>query len=203
MFVCAQDFNLILRNLILKRSSESFDIWRQNRNWGYGILLMMVCNLLLILILIMQVARRIANQQLVVVNSSRTNWLHGNVRSRTLLPYPHAKLSMLQPPVAVLRFYGYNNRCTIMVWNFLLHLFFVDNSAAIAITENLVSHKHSKHIDIGHHFLRDCFEKQLIQLQKVDTVDNVSDIFTKAFDSSRFHMLVVALGMIHIDWDHH
>ena len=82
---------------------------------------------------------------------------------------------------------------------FLTTPIFVDNSAAIAITENPVSHRHSKHIDIRHHFLRDCSEKQLIQLQKVDTADNVTDIFTKAFDSARFHLLVVALGTIHID----
>ncbi|KAD3640066.1 hypothetical protein E3N88_29289 [Mikania micrantha] len=50
---------------------------------------------------------------------------------------------------------------------------FVDNTAAIAITENPVSHKTTKHINKRHHFIRDYSE----------TIDSIADIFTKAFDS--------------------
>nr|GEZ36352.1 hypothetical protein [Tanacetum cinerariifolium] len=37
-----------------------------------------------------------------------------------------------------------------------------------------------------HHFIRDAYEKKLIQVLKIHTDDNVADILTKAFDVSRF-----------------
>ncbi|GJY78031.1 putative ribonuclease H-like domain-containing protein [Tanacetum coccineum] len=40
-------------------------------------------------------------------------------------------------------------------------------------------------IDIRHHFIRDAYEKKLIQVLKIHTDDNVADLLTKAFDVSR------------------
>ncbi|GJR37542.1 hypothetical protein Tco_1213226 [Tanacetum coccineum] len=37
----------------------------------------------------------------------------------------------------------------------------------------------------GHHFIRDAYEKKLIQVLKIHTDDNVADLLTKAFDVSR------------------
>ncbi|GJZ15121.1 putative ribonuclease H-like domain-containing protein, partial [Tanacetum coccineum] len=37
----------------------------------------------------------------------------------------------------------------------------------------------------GHHFIRDAYEKKLIQVLKIHTDENVADILTKAFDVSR------------------
>nr|GEV33118.1 hypothetical protein [Tanacetum cinerariifolium] len=37
----------------------------------------------------------------------------------------------------------------------------------------------------GHHFIRDAYEKKLIQVLKIHTNDNVADLLTKAFDVSR------------------
>ncbi|GJS94042.1 putative ribonuclease H-like domain-containing protein [Tanacetum coccineum] len=53
-----------------------------------------------------------------------------------------------------------------------------------------------KHIAIRHHFIRDAYEKKLIQVLKIHTDDNVADLLTKAFDVSRFQFLVVNIGMI-------
>ncbi|GJZ94802.1 hypothetical protein Tco_0667005, partial [Tanacetum coccineum] len=47
-----------------------------------------------------------------------------------------------------------------------------------------------------HHFIRDAYEKKLIQVLKIHTDDNVADLLTKAFDVSRFQFLVVSIGMI-------
>ncbi|GKB31934.1 ribonuclease H-like domain-containing protein [Tanacetum coccineum] len=47
-----------------------------------------------------------------------------------------------------------------------------------------------------HHFIRDAYEKKLIQVLKIHTDDNVADLLTKAFDVSRFQFLVVNIGMI-------
>ncbi|GKF71904.1 hypothetical protein Tco_0208018, partial [Tanacetum coccineum] len=51
-------------------------------------------------------------------------------------------------------------------------------------------------LPIRHHFIRDAYEKKLIQVLKIHTGDNVADLLTKAFDVSRFQFLVVIIGMI-------
>ncbi|GJW57268.1 putative ribonuclease H-like domain-containing protein [Tanacetum coccineum] len=43
----------------------------------------------------------------------------------------------------------------------------------------------TKHIEIRHHFIRDAYEKKLIQVLKIHTDDNVADLLTKDFDVSR------------------
>ncbi|GJW64693.1 ribonuclease H-like domain-containing protein [Tanacetum coccineum] len=50
---------------------------------------------------------------------------------------------------------------------------------------NPVYHSKTKHIAIRHHFIRDAYEKKLIQVLKIHTNDNVADLLTKAFDVSR------------------
>ncbi|GJW45476.1 putative ribonuclease H-like domain-containing protein [Tanacetum coccineum] len=54
----------------------------------------------------------------------------------------------------------------------------------------------TKHIEIRHHFIRDCFEKKLIYVDHIHTDDNVADLLTKAFDVGRFQYLVVSIGML-------
>ncbi|KAI3773982.1 hypothetical protein L1987_48522 [Smallanthus sonchifolius] len=70
-----------------------------------------------------------------------------------------------------------------------------DNHATMSITNNQVKHSKTKHIEIRHHFIRDCAEKHLIELVKVHTDDNFVDLFTKAFDRTRFEHLVNLIGM--------
>ena len=72
----------------------------------------------------------------------------------------------------------------------------VDNSAAISITHNWVVHSRTKHIVIKHHFIRDCCEKKIIDLEKIDSLENLADLFTKSFDKFRFNYLLQLIGMI-------
>ncbi|GJU33123.1 putative reverse transcriptase, RNA-dependent DNA polymerase [Tanacetum coccineum] len=58
-------------------------------------------------------------------------------------------------------------------------------AAASCCGQNLVYHSKTKHIAIRHHFIRDAYEKKLIQVLKIHTDDNVADLLTKAFDVSR------------------
>ncbi|GJS95721.1 hypothetical protein Tco_0802689 [Tanacetum coccineum] len=60
--------------------------------------------------------------------------------------------------------------------------------------QNPVYHSKTKHIEIRHHFIRDSYEKRLIEMVKIHTDNNVADLLTKAFDVSRFNFLVQAIG---------
>nr|GEY97017.1 hypothetical protein [Tanacetum cinerariifolium] len=54
-------------------------------------------------------------------------------------------------------------------YNFMNTKIFIDNESTIYIVKNLVFHSKTKHIEIRHHFIRDSYEKRLIQIHvKVD-----------------------------------
>ncbi|GKD94510.1 hypothetical protein Tco_1374347 [Tanacetum coccineum] len=55
--------------------------------------------------------------------------------------------------------------------------------APFVLVKNLVFRSKTKHIEIRHHFIRDSYEKRLIQVIKIHTDHNVADLLTKAFDS--------------------
>ncbi|GKC33445.1 putative ribonuclease H-like domain-containing protein, partial [Tanacetum coccineum] len=55
-------------------------------------------------------------------------------------------------------------------------------AAANCCGQNPVFHFKTKHIEIKHHFIRDSYEKRLIQVIKIHTDYNVTDLLTKAFD---------------------
>ncbi|GJW63978.1 hypothetical protein Tco_0115862 [Tanacetum coccineum] len=59
-------------------------------------------------------------------------------------------------------------------------------AAANCCGQNLVFHSRTKHIEIRLHFIRDAYEKKLIQVLKIHTDDNVADLLTKDFDVSRW-----------------
>ncbi|GJS88800.1 putative ribonuclease H-like domain-containing protein [Tanacetum coccineum] len=65
--------------------------------------------------------------------------------------------------------------------------FHIDNESTICIVKNPMFHSKTKHIEIRHHFIRDSYEKKLIQVIKIHTDHNVADLLTKAFDVSRGH----------------
>ena len=55
-----------------------------------------------------------------------------------------------------------------------------DNQSGIRLSENPMFHNQSKHIDIWYYFLSDCVQKGTIQLEYIQTNEQVADIFTKA-----------------------
>ncbi|GJV92379.1 putative ribonuclease H-like domain-containing protein [Tanacetum coccineum] len=67
-------------------------------------------------------------------------------------------------------------------FNFMNIRIYIDNENTICIVKNLVVHSKIKHTEIKHHFIRDAYEKKLIQVLKIHTDDNVTDLLTKAFD---------------------
>jgi hypothetical protein len=64
-----------------------------------------------------------------------------------------------------------------------------DNSSAICLAQNPVFYGRAKHIKVRHHFLRDHVGKGDIVMKYVDTKRQLTDIFTKPLDDSRFAAL--------------
>ena len=56
---------------------------------------------------------------------------------------------------------------------------YVDNQGAIALANNPVHHKRSKHIDLKHHYVRLEIQNGAVSLTYVTTDNKVADVFTK------------------------
>nr|GEV97225.1 retrovirus-related Pol polyprotein from transposon TNT 1-94 [Tanacetum cinerariifolium] len=76
---------------------------------------------------------------------------------------------------------------------------FYDNTSALVISNNLVVHSRTKHIDIRYYFIRDHILKGEIELHFIPTEYQLADIFTKPLDEPTFTKLKVELGMLNID----
>ncbi|GJR17328.1 putative ribonuclease H-like domain-containing protein [Tanacetum coccineum] len=79
-------------------------------------------------------------------------------------------------------------------FNFMNTKIYIDNESTICIVKNPVFHSKTKHIEIRHHFIRDSYEKKLINVIKIHTDQNVADLLTKAFDASRISILKYLVG---------
>ncbi|PKU85125.1 putative mitochondrial protein [Dendrobium catenatum] len=62
---------------------------------------------------------------------------------------------------------------------------FCDNISAMSIACNPIFHAHTKHIEVDHHFIRECIQANHIAVHHISTLDQVADIFTKCLSSSR------------------
>jgi hypothetical protein len=71
-----------------------------------------------------------------------------------------------------------------------------DNESVVKLTNNLVLHSRTKHIDVCHHFIRDHQQKGDICIESVGTDDQLADIFTKPLDEKRFYKLKNELNIL-------
>ncbi|GJX66047.1 hypothetical protein Tco_0300390 [Tanacetum coccineum] len=83
-------------------------------------------------------------------------------------------------------------------FNFMNTKIYIDNESTICIVKNPKFHAKTKHIKIRHHFIRDSYEKRLIQVIKVHSDHNVADLLTKAFDVSMFNFLIASIGLLNL-----
>ncbi|GJZ80893.1 putative ribonuclease H-like domain-containing protein [Tanacetum coccineum] len=83
-------------------------------------------------------------------------------------------------------------------FNFINTKIHIDNESTICVVKNPVYHSRTKYIEIRHHFIRDCYEKRLIDVLKINTDSNVADLLTKGFDVTRFNFLVVSIRMLNL-----
>nr|GEW72673.1 hypothetical protein [Tanacetum cinerariifolium] len=83
-------------------------------------------------------------------------------------------------------------------FNFMNTKIYIDNESIICIVKNPVYHLKTKHIEIRHHFIKDSYEKRLIQVIKIHTDHNVADLLIKAFDVSSFNFLIASIGLLNL-----
>ena len=67
---------------------------------------------------------------------------------------------------------------------------FEDNQSCIHLSKNQGDFPRSKHIDMRYHFVREQVEQGEIILRKIDTKQNLADVFTKPLDRAQFMSIV-------------
>ncbi|GKB82160.1 putative ribonuclease H-like domain-containing protein [Tanacetum coccineum] len=126
--------------------------------------------------------------------------------SRRLISWQCKKQTIVATSTTEAEYVAAANCCGQVLWiqnqmldygfNFMNIKIYIDNESTICIVKNPVFHSKTKHIAIRHHFIRDAYEKKLIQVLKIHTDDNVADLLTKAFDVSSTISLVCYYWMI-------
>jgi hypothetical protein len=64
------------------------------------------------------------------------------------------------------------------------------------LMKNPVHHDRSKHIDVKFHFIRECCDRKLIDVEFVGTEQQLGDILTKALMRIRFQELRHEIGIV-------
>ncbi|WVZ00998.1 hypothetical protein V8G54_027067 [Vigna mungo] len=73
----------------------------------------------------------------------------------------------------------------------------MDNTLAISLARNAISHGRSKHIDVKFHYLRDVMNKNQVELKFCKTKLQLADLFTKALSQGRLSFLRSKVG---VEW---
>ena len=71
-----------------------------------------------------------------------------------------------------------------------------DNQSAIHLGKNSTFHARSKHIDVRYHWLRDAFNDNLFELEKIHTDHNGSDMLTKTLPREKLEVCHFIAGMV-------
>ena len=71
-----------------------------------------------------------------------------------------------------------------------------DNTSAINISRNPITHSKKKHIPIKYHFLRYQVSRKDVKLEYVDTSERIVDIFKKPLPKEAFEHLRKKMGVI-------
>ena len=71
----------------------------------------------------------------------------------------------------------------------------VDNERGIFIASNPVQERHTKHIDVRFHYMRDLIEQKRVDIVWVPTDENSTDMFTKNLGHIKFEKFRGMLGL--------
>ncbi|GJV36435.1 putative ribonuclease H-like domain-containing protein [Tanacetum coccineum] len=119
---------------------------------------------------------------------------------RRLISWQCKKQTIMANSTTKAKYVATANCCGQVLWiqnqmmdycfNFMNTRIHIDNESTISVIKNPVAHSRTKHIKIRFHFIRDCYEKRLIEVIKIHTDSNVADLLTKEFDVIRFKFLM-------------
>jgi hypothetical protein len=71
-----------------------------------------------------------------------------------------------------------------------------DNQGVLKLAKNPVFHKHTKHVEIHCHFIRQLVEDGSIELQYCPIEDQTADIFTKSLGPEKYVKFWDKLGVV-------
>ena len=73
---------------------------------------------------------------------------------------------------------------------------YCDNQSCIKLTENLVFHDRSKHIEIRYHYICDCVQRGVVKLEYVTTNEQVADILMKSLPRGKHVYFRDKMGVV-------
>ena len=75
---------------------------------------------------------------------------------------------------------------------------YCDNKTACDIAHNPVQHDRTKHVEVDRFFIKEKLDGKIMELPKIRSEDQLSDILTKAVSNRVFLKLLDKLGMCDI-----
>ena len=75
---------------------------------------------------------------------------------------------------------------------------YCDNQSCVKLSENLVFHDKSKHIEIKYHYIKDMVQRGAVKLQYVVMDEQIADVLTKPLARVKFEYFREKLGVLQI-----
>jgi hypothetical protein len=73
--------------------------------------------------------------------------------------------------------------------------FFTDNQAAVSISSNeAVPHTRTKHIDLRHHYVRECVQSGYMRVEWIRSEEQLADVLTKGLNKQQHKLLTQAIS---------
>ena len=73
---------------------------------------------------------------------------------------------------------------------------YCDNQSAIHLSKNSTYYSRSKYINVRYHWIRDVLELKELQLEKVHTNENGSDMLTKSLPKEKLEVCRRRVGLV-------
>ena len=73
-----------------------------------------------------------------------------------------------------------------------------DNQSTIALAHNPINYGRMKHINIQHHFIRECMENRTICLEYLSTERMMADALTKALPRVKFNLCIENMSLMEL-----
>ena len=73
---------------------------------------------------------------------------------------------------------------------------YCNSQSAIHFAKNSIYYWKSKHIDVRYHWVRDVLEKKQLQLEKIHTIENGSNMMRKTFPKKKLQSCMQKVGLM-------